>query len=76
IDLLNGDNFQGGSSSPAANAGYPAITIPAGFVHELPIGISFFGRAFSESKLIHLCFDYEQASMIRKKPSFKPTLIS
>lgn len=76
VDLINGDNFHGGSSSPAANAGYPNITIPAGFIHGLPIGMSFFGRAFSEKKLIHICYDFEQASMIRKKPAFKPTLSS
>ncbi len=76
VDLINGDNFHGGSSSPAANAGYPNITIPAGFIHGLPVGLSFFGRAFSESKLIHLCYDFEQASLIRRKPEFIPTLLS
>jgi len=76
IDLVNGDNFHGGSSSPAANAGYPNITIPAGMIHGLPVGISFFGRAYSEGKLISLCYDYEQASMARQKPEFKPTLFS
>lgn len=74
VDLINGDNFHGGSSSPAANAGYPNITIPAGFIYGLPIGMSFFGRAFSERKLIHICYDFEQASMIRKKPEFIPSL--
>lgn len=76
VDLINGDNSHGGSSSAAANAGYPNITIPAGFVHGLPIGMSFYGRAFSEKKLIHLCYDFEQASRIRKKPEFKQTLSS
>jgi len=74
VDLINGDNFHGGSSSPAANAGYPNITIPAGFIHGLPIGMSFFGRNFSDRKIIHLCYDFEQASMIRQKPQFFPTL--
>ncbi|MBN1649729.1 MAG: amidase [Bacteroidales bacterium] len=76
VDLINGDNFHGGSSSPAANAGYPNITIPAGFIHGLPIGLSFFGKAFSEKKIINLCYDFEQASLVRKKPEFKATLIS
>jgi len=74
VDLINGDNFHGGSSSPAANAGYPNITIPAGFIHGLPIGLSFFGRAFSEKKIINLCYDFETASQVRKKPEFKATL--
>jgi len=74
VDVINGDNFHGGSSSPAANAGYPNITIPAGFIHGLPIGMSFFGRAFSEKKLIHICYDFEQANKIRKKPKFVPSL--
>jgi len=74
IDLINGDNFHGGSSSPAANAGYPNITIPAGFIHGLPIGLSFFGREFSDNKIINLCYDFEQASQIRKKPEFNSTL--
>lgn len=76
VDLINGDNSHGGSSSPAANAGYPNITIPAGYVHGLPVGLSFFGRAYSENKLIHLCYDFEQASQIRKKPGFIPALSS
>ncbi|MBN2236189.1 MAG: amidase, partial [Bacteroidales bacterium] len=74
VDLINGDNFHGGSSSPAANAGYPNITIPAGFIHGLPIGLSFFGKAFTEAKLIKLAYDYEQASLQRRKPEFIATL--
>ena len=70
-DLLNGDNYHIGSSSPAARAGYPNITIPMGNVHGLPIGISFFGRAWSESKLIEIAFDFEQISKARIIPSFK-----
>ena len=73
-DLLNGDHFVGGSTTPAAVAGYPNINVPAGFVTELPIGISFFGRAWSESKLIALAFAYEQASRHRRPPRFLPTL--
>src|SRR5262249_30395155 len=60
-DLLNGDHFTGGSSTPAAVAGYPAITVPAGFVRGLPVGLSFFGRAWSEPLLITLAYAFEQA---------------
>ena len=70
-DLLNGDNYHIGSSSPAARAGYPNITIPMGNVHGLPVGISFFGRAWSESKLIEIAFDFEQVSRARIIPNFK-----
>ncbi len=70
IDLVNGDHFGGGSSEPAAIAGYPAITVPAGFVHELPVGITFFGRAWSEPVLVKLAFAYEQATKHRKAPGF------
>ena len=70
-DLLNGDNYHIGSSSPAARAGYPNITIPMGNVHGLPVGISFFGRAWSESKLIEIAFDFEQVSKGRIIPNFK-----
>ena len=70
-DLLNGDNYHIGSSSPAARAGYPNITIPMGNVHGLPVGISFFGRAWSESVLIEIAFDFEQISKARIIPNFK-----
>jgi amidase len=69
-DLVNGDHSVGGSSTPAAVAGYPNINVPAGFVFGLPVGISFFGRAFSEPKLIVLAFAYEQATKHRRPPSF------
>ena len=72
-DLLNGDHFTGGSSSPAAVAGYPNINVPVGFIHGLPVGISFFGRAWSEPTLIKLAFAYEQATKFRKPPQFLPT---
>lgn len=74
IDLVNGDHFVGGSSSPAAVAGYPNITVPAGFIHGLPVGISFFGTAFSEPKLLQVAYAYEQATQHRKAPEFKPRL--
>ncbi|MGW8179531.1 MAG: amidase family protein, partial [bacterium] len=73
-DLVNGDHSVGGSSSCAAVAGYPNITVPAGFVQGLPVGISFFGRAWSEASLISLAFAFEQATKARSKPRFLPTL--
>jgi amidase len=70
IDHVNGDHFGGGSSSAAAVAGYPNITVPAGFVSGLPVGISFFGRAWSEPVLIRLAFAFEQATRARRAPRF------
>jgi len=75
IDWLNGDHFSGGSSSPAAISGYPNITVPMGFVKGLPIGISFFGKAWSEGKLIEIAYAYEQATKHRKTPEFKKSLM-
>lgn len=75
IDLINGDNYGGGSSQPAAVSGYPNITVPAGFIHSLPIGISFFAEAFSEQKLIQLAYSYEQNTMHRKPPEFYSTIM-
>lgn len=69
-DLVNGDHYPGGSSSPAACAGYPAITVPAGFVHGLPIGITFMSGAWQEARLISLAFAFEQATRARKAPGF------
>jgi amidase len=73
-DLLNGDHFTGGISTPAAVAGYPHITVPAGFVAGLPVGISFYGRAWTEPKLIRFAYAYEQATHHRAPPKFLPTL--
>lgn len=69
-DLVNGDHDTGGSSSLAAVAGYPNINVPAGFIFGLPVGISFFGRAWSEPALIKIAYAFEQATKIRKPPQF------
>jgi amidase len=74
IDLVNGDHITGAGSTPAAVAGYPSITVPAGWVGELPVGMLFMGRAWSESRLIGLAFAYEQASRHRRPPKFLPTI--
>ena len=71
IDRVNGDHFSGSSSSYAAIAGYPNITVPMGYVKGLPVGISFFGKAWSESVLLKIAFAFEQASKHRKAPSFQ-----
>lgn len=73
-DLLNGDHFTGGSSNAAAVAGYPNINVPAGFVDGMPVGVSFFGRAWSEPKLIKIAYAFEQTTKARKPPQFLPTL--
>jgi amidase len=75
IDTVSGDCGSGyiGSSSMPAVAGYPNITVPAGFVKELPIGISFFGKPFTEGKLIQYAYAFEQATKARRKPKFLPT---
>jgi amidase len=72
-DLVNGDHTVGGSSSLAAVAGYPNINVPMGFLFGLPVGISFFARAWSEPKLIKLAYAYEQLAKARKPPAFLPT---
>ncbi len=69
-DIVNGDAFGGGSSQFAAVAGYPNITVTAGFDFGLPVGISFFGRAWSEPVLIKLAYSFEQATKFRKAPRF------
>ncbi len=69
-DLVNGDHYSGGSSGPAAVAGYPAITVPAGMVWGLPIGISFFGRAWSEPLLLEIAYGFEQLTAARRPPTF------
>ncbi|HEY2547671.1 MAG TPA: amidase [Candidatus Acidoferrum sp.] len=71
-DIVNGDSFGGGSSEFAAVAGYPNINVTAGFSYGLPVGISFFGRAWSEPVLIKLAYSFEQATKFRKAPRFLP----
>ena len=72
-DLVDGDHFLGGSSQLAAVAAYPSITLPAGFVFGLPIGISFFGRAWSEPVLLKIAYGFEQVTKVRKPPAFLTT---
>ncbi|MEL6357244.1 MAG: amidase family protein [Bacteroidota bacterium] len=69
-DWTNGDSFQLGSSSPAARAGYPNITVPMGFVDDMPVGLSFFGQAWTEPLLIEIAYAYEQGTTHRKAPQF------
>ncbi len=73
IDVVNGDLFLGASSGPAALAGYPLITVPAGYVFGLPVGITFMGRAFSEPTLIKLAYAFEQGTRVRQAPRYLPS---
>jgi amidase len=72
-DWVDGDHDLGGCSSPAAVAGYPHITVPAGMIRGLPVGISFFGSAWSEPKLLRISYAFEQARHARRGPKFLPT---
>jgi amidase len=69
-DLVDGDHYMGGNSSLAAIAGYPNITVPMGFIDELPVGVSFFGRAWSEPVLFEIAYGFEQGTKVRKAPKF------
>jgi amidase len=76
VDFVNGDaSGGGGCTSPAAVAGYPHITVPAGFVRGLPVGISFFGTAWSEPTLIRIAYAFEQASLCRRPPQYLPSVV-
>ncbi len=72
IDWVNGDSGGGGCSQPAAVAGYPHVTVPAGFIRGLPVGLSFFGRAWSEPRLLQLAYAYEQLTRARRDPALRP----
>jgi amidase len=74
IDPVAGDAYTGGSSSPAAVAGYPSITVPAGDYHGLPVGISFYGTAWTDARLVALAADFESIVQARKEPTFPATL--
>jgi amidase len=73
VDLINGDPSLGSCSQPAALAGYPAISVPAGYVFGLPVGITFMGRAFSEPTLIKLAYAFEQGTKARRSPRYLHT---
>ncbi|WP_262697988.1 MULTISPECIES: amidase [Streptomyces] len=72
IDLIRGDSYGGGASTPAALAGYPAISVPAGFASGLPVGLTFMGTAWSEPTLLRLAYAYEQTGRIRRAPTYRP----
>jgi amidase len=74
IDVINGDHFGTGSSTPAARSGYPNITVPAGYVHGLPVGMSIFAGKYQEPKLISIAYAFEQATKVRKAPKLLRTL--
>lgn len=73
-DWVNGDHYGGASSSPTAVAGYPNVTVPAGYVFGLPVGISFIGGAWQEPTLLRLAYAFEQATKHRQPPEFLPTI--
>ncbi len=72
-DLINGDHFTGGFSTAAAVAGYPHVTVPAGDVFGLPVGLSFFAGAGTDATLLKFAYAFEQATLARRKPQFLAT---
>ncbi|HEU4783707.1 MAG TPA: amidase family protein, partial [Ktedonobacterales bacterium] len=70
IDLIDGDHSMGGASQPAALAGYPAISVPAGYTFGLPLGVTFMGLAFTEPKLVGFAYAFEQATKVRRAPTY------
>lgn len=74
-DLIDGDRFLGGSSGPAAVAGYPNITVPAGYVYGMPINVSFFAGAWQDSTVLRVAYAFEQATMVRKPPQFRQVAV-
>jgi amidase len=73
-DHVVGDHFSGGSSSLAAVSGYSSITVPAGYIHGLPVGISFISGPYQEPKLIRIAYSFEQSTKVRVPPQFKPSV--
>src|SRR5262249_19727447 len=74
IHLVAGDRFTTGSATAAAQAGYPILTVPAGYSSGLPVGVSFIGTAWSEPTLIRLAYAFEQYTQVRRRPEFVPTI--
>jgi amidase len=72
-DLVDGDHYMGGNSSIAAIPGYPSISVPMGFIDELPVGVSFIGKAWNEPVLIEIAYSFEQGTKARKAPKFLHT---
>ncbi len=70
-DLILGDHFVGGNSSLAAISGYPAITVPMGFIDDLPVGVTFYGKAWNEPLLLEIAYSYEQGTKHRKAPKYR-----
>jgi amidase len=73
--MIYGDRWGYSLTSPAAASGYPHITVPAGKVYDLPVGLSFFGTAYAEPKLVGIAYSFEQATKNREKPGFKKSFL-
>ncbi|MEO1091410.1 MAG: amidase, partial [Pseudomonadota bacterium] len=75
IDPIVGDKIKGGVSTPPAMAGYPHVTVPAGYAHGLPVALSFYAGVFDDGKLIGYAYGFEQATAVRRPPTFPPTVV-